>query len=148
MRTIQQNRKLYWLFNRLKLNEDVIRELVNETTHGRTVHTSELSFLEAMELIKYLQNLSRSGEQKKTETLTLDKKRKGLIKAIFSWYDRQGKVVDINYVKATACRAAGMDVKDFNKISETTLTRLYYEFCRKQVAQNEIRMEYHQFFNN
>lgn len=148
MRTIQQNRKLYWLFNRLKLNEDVIRELVNETTHGRTKHTSKLEFIEAMELIKYLENLLRSGEQKKTETLTLDRKRKGLIKAIFSWYDRQGKVVDMNYVKATACRAAGIGVNDFNKIPETTLTRLYSEFCRKQVAQKEIGRQQHQYFNN
>lgn len=146
MRTIQQNRKLYWLFNRLKLNEDVITSLILEFTHRRTTHTSELSFLEAMDLIKYLQDLNRSGGQKQSESPTIDKKRKGLIKAIFSWYEKQGKSVDMNYVKATACRAAG--VKTFNSISESALTRLYAEFCRKQVAQTEIKREYHQFFNN
>ena len=144
MRTIQQNRKLYWLFNRLKLNEDVIASLILEFTHRRTTHTSELSFLEAMDLIKYLQDLNRSGGQKQSESTTIDKKRKGLIKAIFSWYDKQGKVVDMNYVKATACRAAG--VKTFNSISESALTRLYAEFCRKQVAQKEIGRQQHQFF--
>jgi len=146
MRTIQQNKKMYWLFNRLKLNEDVITALILEFTHGRTIHTSELSFLEAMELIKYLEDLNRSGGKKQSELPTIDKKRKGLIKAIFSWYEKQGKVVDMNYVKATACRAAG--VKTFNSISEVSLTRLYAEFCRKQVAQKEIGREYHQFFNN
>ena len=91
MRTIQQNRKLYWLFSRLNLNEDAVDALVLETTHGRTTHTSELSFIEAMELIRYLDNIRRSGVQKQRESLTLDRKRKGLIKAIFRWYELQGK---------------------------------------------------------
>lgn len=146
MRTIQQNRKLYWLFNRLKLNEDVIASLILEFTYRRTTHTSELSFLEAMDLIKYLEGMLRVGEQKQPASLSLDKKRKGLIKAIFRWYELQGKEVDMEYVKATACRAAG--VKFFNSISEGSLTRLYSEFCRKQLAQKEIGREYHQFFNN
>jgi len=148
MRTLEQNRKLYWLFNRLNLNEDTVDDIVMEVTRGRSSSTRDLEFIEAMELIKYLEGMLMVGEKKQPTSLSIDRKRKGLIKAIFSWYDRQGKVVDINYVKATACRAAGMDVKDFNKISETTLTRLYAEFCRKQVVQNEIRREYHQFFNN
>ncbi|HPX59607.1 MAG TPA: hypothetical protein PLL02_04160 [Bacteroidales bacterium] len=146
MRTIAQNRKLYWLFSRLNLNEDAIDALVLETTHGRTSHTSELSFIEAMELIRYLDNIRRSGVQKQRESLTLDRKRKGLIKAIFRWYELQGKQVDMEYVKATACRAAGVDF--FNQISEAALTRLYHEFCRKQVAQGEIQRNYYKWSDN
>lgn len=148
MRTKEQNRKLYWLFNRLTLNEDVIDSIVSETTHGRTTSTADLTFIEAMELIRYLEQLVRKGQNGLPESLTIDKKRKGLIKAIFSWYDLQGKQVDMNYVKATACRAAGVEVKDFNKITEATLTRLYAEFSRKQVANKELNRGKHQFFNN
>lgn len=146
MRTIQQNRKLYWLFNRLNLNEDIVDAIVMEATQGRSSSTRDLEFIEAMELIKYLENMLRVGEQKQPASLSIDRKRKGLIKAIFRWYEEQGKVVDINYVKATACRAAG--VRFFNSISEGALTRLYAEFCRKQVAQKEIRRQQHQYFNN
>lgn len=146
MRTIQQNRKLYWLFNRLNLNEDTIDDIVMEVTRGRSSSTRDLEFIEAMDLIKYLEGMLRVGEQKQPASLSLDKKRKGLIKAIFRWYELQGKEVDMEYVKATACRAAG--VKFFNSISEGSLTRLYSEFCRKQVAQKEIGRQQHQFFNN
>ena len=83
MRTKEQNRKLYWLFNRLTLNEDVIDSIVSETTHGRTTSTADLTFIEAMELIRYLEQLVRKGQNGLPESLTIDKKRKGLIKAIF-----------------------------------------------------------------
>jgi len=73
------------------------------------------------------------------EWVELDRKRKGLIKAIYSWFELQGKVPTMNYVKGVACRAAG--VNSFNNISPSALTRLYAEFCRKQKAVEAMKVD-------
>jgi hypothetical protein len=145
-RTMQQNRHLYWLFGQLNIHSaDAIADIVWSFTEGRTNRTSELQFLECSELIKYLTNTLRTTAHRATkaekidaqcegseERERLDKKRKGVIKAIFRWFELQGKVVSMEYVKATACRAAGAD--SFNTISPEALTRIYHEFCDKQRA--------------
>jgi hypothetical protein len=146
LRTTKQNRHIHWLFGQLGINENAKVEMVWEHTNHRTQHTGEMNFIEAMDLINSLEKM-RKKEQLTTsertqnygndEALTrLDRKRKGVIKAIFRWYELQGKRPTMEYVKGTACQGAG--VKDsninvaFNKISEKTLTRLYAEFCKKQ----------------
>ena len=151
-RTAQQNRHLHWLFGQLGVtNQDAIAEIVYEHTNHRTHHTSELQFIEAMELIKGLNSLlkkPRESASAKTDRMPedaperaeLDKKRKGLIKSIFRWYELQGKVVTMQYVKATACRAAGVD--NFNDISVSALARLYAEFCRKQKTIASMQEDY------
>lgn len=150
MRTLQQNSRLHGLFSRLKLNRDVIEDLVMEITGGRTTHTSELEFIEAKELINYLENMQRKAQIKPAHriSLTIDQKRKGLIKAIGKWYEMQGKVVDIDYIKGTAVQAAGFDVRDFNKIPEPTLSRLYAEFCKKQHTVKVKNKKYNIYSNN
>ena len=148
-RTLSQNAKIHAMFGYLMLHQEDRDQLVYDITCKRTIHTSELSYTEAQSLIKTLQDLDpdkerkpsesekteRSGNSKKIEEL--DKKRKGLIRSIFEWFKLQGKVVDMDYVKGVACRAAGVD--DFNKISEGSLTRLYAEFCRKQRAREVMK---------
>lgn len=148
LRTNEQNRKLYWLFGQLNIRDaDTIADIVSNFTNGRTCHTSELQFIECMELIKWLNDSFKSQQLTKSERIDgmdknsdeykkLDRNRKGLIKAIFRWYELRGMVVTMDYVKATACRAAGTD--SFNKISPDALTRLYAEFCRKQKAAQEM----------
>jgi hypothetical protein len=143
-RTAQQNRHLHWLFNQLGVtNKDAIADIIWDFTKHRTCRTSDLEFIEAIELIKSLENLRKEKRESTSaridrmvedapERAELDRKRKGLIKAIFRWYELQGKVVTMQYVKATACRAAGVEY--FNDISPTALARLYAEFCRKQKA--------------
>ena len=143
-RTAQQNRHLHWLLGQLGIKDrDAIAEIVLDFTNGRTSSTAELGFIECMELIKSLKSLCVSKRQTTSERIDtmvddaperaeLDRKRKGLIKAIFRWFELQGKVVTMDYVKSVACRAAGVDY--FNEISNTSLTRLYAEFCRKQKA--------------
>jgi len=142
-RSEQQNRYLYWLFGQLGVKDkNAIAEIVRDFTNGRATSTSELQFMEALRLIRYLNGIRVGNKFTKSELIDkwgsdeerkrLDRKRKGLIKSIFRWFELQGKIVTMDYVKGVACRAAG--VHKFNEISDAALTRLYHEFCRKQQA--------------
>lgn len=141
LRTTQQNRHLHWLFNQLGVtNKDAIAEIVWDFTGHRTNHTGELSFIECMNLINTLNGMRVKKQYTTSERIDncgndydrerLDKKRKGVIKAIFRWFELRGKQPTMEYVKGVACRAAG--VNRFNEISESALTRIYAEFCKKQ----------------
>ena len=142
-RTATQNRKLYWLFGQLGIDAETKADIIYNTTNGRTTHTSELRFLEAKELINNLTKSTKGNKMSKSEQIErstnealrneLDKKRKGVIRAISRWFELQNKEVSMDYVKAVACRAAGAE--SFNKISPEALVRLYHEFCRKQHTQ-------------
>lgn len=138
LRSIGQNRRMYFLFNHFGIKDDIKQDLALEYSNNRTDKTSELYYIEAQELINSLEKLLRK-ERKPQQDLTkdLDRKRKGVIKAIFAWYEAQGRKVSMEYVKATACRAANEE--HFNKISGAALTRIYAEFCRKQSAQKTMK---------
>ena len=142
-RTAEQNRRLWWLAGQLGIDREAMGEVVLSLTEGRTKHTSELSYMEARELIEFLQQtLAPKGLGTYTSERTdkmpdgypdrkqLDRKRKGVIKAIFRWFELRGKQPTMEYVKGVACRAAGKD--RFNDISIGELTRIYAEFCKKQ----------------
>lgn len=142
-RTKEQNRRLWWIAGQLGISREAMADIVLEFTNGRTCHTSELSFLECMELTKFLQGTlnqrnPRNGESdnidKKPENdpdrVKLDRKRKGVIRAIFRWFELRGQQPTMEYVKGVACRAAGKT--SFNEISPAELSRIYAEFCKKQ----------------
>ena len=127
-RTAEQNRRLWWLAGQLGIDREAMGEVVLSLTEGRTKHTSELSYMEARELIEFLQQtLAPKGLGTYTSERTdkmpdgypdrkqLDRKRKGVIKAIFRWFELRGKQPTMEYVKGVACRAAGKD--RFNDIS-------------------------------
>lgn len=136
LRSIGQNRRMYFLFNHLGIKDDIKQDLALEYSNNRTDKTSELYYIEAQELINSLEKLLRK-ERKQQFGNNMDKKRKGVIKAIFAWYEAQGRKVSMEYVKATACRAANEE--HFNKISGAALTRIYAEFFRKQSAQKTMK---------
>lgn len=142
-RTKEQNRRLWWIAGQLGIDRESMAEMVLEFTEGRTSHTSELSFLECLDLTKFLQGTlnqrnPRNGESVRTdskpegdpERVKLDRKRKGVIKAIFRWFELRGQQPTMEYVKGVACRAAGKT--SFNEISPAELSRIYAEFCKKQ----------------
>ena len=152
LRTADQNRKLWWLAGQLGLDKEAMADVVLEFTSGRTPHTSELTFLECRELTEFLQGtLIGHDRQRETKSeridgfqkdspqrLDLDRKRKGVIRAIYRWLELRGVTnASMDYVKAIACRAAKAD--SFNRISPEALSRVYAEFCRKQEAQSEMR---------
>ena len=139
-RTLNQNRRLYWLLNELGL-KDSVADLVSDETNGRTTHTSELTFIECMNLIRRLEQYTRKAQEKPGKgcvgnatdrTNRMDKKRKGVIKAICAYGELCGLTYTVDYAKSIAKRAAGRD--SFNEITEGELTRIYNEFCRKQTA--------------
>ena len=140
-RTLNQNRKLYWLLNELGL-KDSVADLVSDETNGRTTHTSELTFIECMNLIRRLEQHTRKAQERpndgtnKTDGTNkrdkMDKKRKGVIKAICAYGELCGLKYTVDYAKSIATRAAGRD--SFNELTEGDLTRVYNEFCRKQTA--------------
>ncbi len=142
-RTNAQNRRLWWLAGQLGIDRESMAEMVLEFTEGRTSHTSELSFLECLDLTKFLQGTlnqrnPRNGESVRTdskpesdpERVKLDRKRKGVIKAIFRWFELRGQQPTMEYVKGVACRPAGKT--SFNEISPAVPSRIYAEFCKKQ----------------
>lgn len=146
LRTTEQNRRLWWLAGQLGLDKEAMADVVLEFTEGRTCHTSELSYLECRELTEFLQGTlighgRRDSRAERTDRkpdgdpdrVKLDRKRKGVIKAIFRWFELRGVTkASMDYVKAIACRAAKAD--SFNRISPDALTRVYAEFCHKQEA--------------
>lgn len=149
-RTAKQNRRLWWLAGQLGIDREAMGEVVLSLTEGRTRHTSELSYMEARELVEFLQQtLDPKGLGTSTskhtdmyhdghpDRMQLDRKRKGVIKAIFRWFELRGQQPTIEYVKAVACRAAGKD--SFNDISRGELTRIYAEFCHKQETLSAMR---------
>lgn len=151
LRTAAQNRILYSLFAKINITEKLqISEIVYAASNKRTFHTSELTFIECRDLINSLEELYKKRRESQSEVidnmrpeapekLSLDKKRKGLIKSIFRWFELQGKVVTMDYVKGVACRAAG--VSNFNSITAKQLTTLYAEFCRKQRVREAIQSD-------
>ena len=135
LRTTEQNRRLWWLAGQLGLDKEAMADVVLEFTEGRTCHTSELSYLECRTLIGHDRRDSRAErtDQKRDgdpDRVKLDRQRKGVIKAIFRWFELRGKQPTMEYVKGVACRDAGKD--RFNDISIGELTRIYAEFCKKQ----------------
>ena len=140
-RTLNQNRRLYWLLNELGL-KDSVADLVSDETNGRTTHTSELTFIECMNLIRRLEQYTRKAQERPKDGTNktngtdkpdkMDKKRKGVIKAICAYGELCGVKYTVDYAKSIATRAAGRD--SFNEITEGELTRIYNEFCRKQTA--------------
>jgi len=152
LRTNQQNRHIHWLFTRLGITDkDVVADIVYDFTDGKTCHTSELGFIEAMEFIKYLNSFNVNKRATKSERIDampkaspewtkLDRKRKGVLRAIFEWSKLQGLQVTMDYVKKIACQAAETD--RFNEISPDALTRIYYEFCGKQKVVTVKNREY------
>ena len=136
-RTADQNRKLWWLAGQLGIDREAMGDVVMEFTGGRTCHTSELSFQECRQITEFMQSALVQGGQKRSqgresEREILDRKRKGVIRAIFRWLEMTGVNASMEYVKAIACRAAKRD--RFNELSLGDLTRVYAEFCRKQEA--------------
>lgn len=134
-RTADQNRKLWWLAGQLGIDKEAMGDIVLEFTGGRTCHTSELSFMECREITEFMQSTlvpggKRRNTERETEREILDRKRKGVIRAIYRWLELRGVNASMEYVKAIACRAAKAD--SFNRISPDALTRVYAEFCRKQ----------------
>ena len=123
-RTINQNRKLYWLLNELGL-KDSVADLVSDETGGRTTHTSELTFIECMNLIRRLEQYTRKAQEKPAS-------RNEPHKAICAYGELCGLKYSVDYAKSIATRAAGRD--SFNEITSGELTRIYNEFCRKQTA--------------
>lgn len=135
--TAKQNRHLWWLLGELGL-KDSVADLVSEETGGRTERVSQLGFIEAMNLIRRLEQYTRKAQEKpasREEPNKLDRKRKGVIKAIIAYGELCGLKYSVDYSKSIATRAAGRD--NFNEITSGELTRIYNEFCRKQTAAKE-----------
>ena len=132
-----QRRSLFYIFKSMKFNDEMRHDFISDYTDGRTDSLKELGYIEAQEMIRYLQELARTPQTRKYKS-ELDRYRKGVIKAISRYFESRGKTdVSMDYIKSTAIRAAGivptgMISHDFNRIPEATLTRIYNEFCRKQ----------------
>jgi hypothetical protein len=150
--TQEQRRRIFWLCGRIGINmQDVALRgmLIREWTNGRAIGMSSLEFIDAMNVIKYLESIMRKSQREPKDRYTdeMDKKRKGLIKAVFRWLEQQGKAPDMKYVLGIICRAGC--VSNINELSEEALSRLYAEFCRKQTAQQAMNQEgFLRFGNN
>ena len=143
----QQRKHIYFLLNRLNLTKEFGDEVCPEWTNGRAWKISDLQFIDAMNIIKYLNGLLQNPHNPKDRyTAEMDKKRKGLIKAVFRWYELQGKEPTMKYVLGTICKAGG--VSNINDLTAKDLQRLYAEFCRKQKTQEIMNKEIEVTFSN
>lgn len=138
-----QLRHLFWLFKELEIGEDARRLMVDEWTKGRTDSVGRLGFIEAMNLIRRLEEIRRMPHTRR-DNGSLDTKRKGVMKAIYAYLNLCGIEPSMDYVKRIAIRASGMAPTgcvshDFNRISSAALTRIYNEFCCKQTSAKERR---------
>lgn len=136
-----QFKRINWLFLNAGIrNPEAIQTVLREYTNRNIQRVEQLQILEAQNLIKSFESIMGSGRKSESEhiqetgtesqKLSLDKMRKGVLKAIFKYFELKGEPVTTAYVKAVACRAAGAD--DFNRISRAGLRRVYNEFCAKQ----------------
>lgn len=137
LRTPEQNRKLHYMCKTLGINKDMLEGMVLDYTNGRTMHSRQMYKEECAEMLNFLDRTLKPKTERRTgvgkaDFVTLDRKRKGVIKAIFAYMESQGKQPTMEYVKSIACRAAGK--KDFNMLSPAELSRIYAEFCKKQQA--------------
>lgn len=115
-------KKLQTLFSEKGMTTEERHEVIYNFTSGRTQSSSrELTPTELETLCNALQD-KYSAE--------MDKKRKRLLAAIFGMFKKMNKEANISYVKAIACRAAG--VKNFNDIPSTRLDSLYNAFLNAQ----------------
>ena len=135
LRTPEQNRKLHYLCSRLGIDKETLQTMVWNYTAQRTTRSKEMYKHECQSLIDFLSETANPNRERRTaagraDVMTIDRKRKGVIKAIFAHLEQQGMQPTMEYVKAIACRAAGKD--DFNKLSPAELSRIYAEFCKKQ----------------
>lgn len=139
--TAEQRRKLFWLFGKMRFDDEARHGFIQSWTEGRTDSMTGLGFIEAMDMIRQLEETLRLPQQNKQKPVggaeTMDRKRKGVIKAISAYLQQCGMEHSIDYVKGVAVRASGIaptgDTNhDFNRIPASTLTRIYNEFCAKQ----------------
>ena len=58
LRTVSQNRILYGLFSKLNITDKLeISDIVYKASNKRTIHTSELTFIECRDLITSLEDI-------------------------------------------------------------------------------------------
>lgn len=130
-----QRRALFFNFKALGLDDDGRHYFISDFTRGRTGSLKDLGYIEAQDLLRYLGELRRNPQERKRRD-DLDRKRKGVMRAIGRYLDLCGIQHTAEYIKGVAVRAAGLvptEVNhDFNRIDGATLTRIYNEFCRKQ----------------
>lgn len=136
-----QLRHLFWLFKELGLDDDARRMMVEEWTEGRTNSVGRLGFIEAMNLIRRLEEIRRTPHTRRYNG-SLDTKRKGVMRAIYAYLNLCGIEPTMDYVKRIAIRASGMvptgDTNhDFNRIGAAALSRIYHEFVSKQNVVDE-----------
>lgn len=120
--------RLFWaMVKKAEMTEEDKEEYISIMTMGRTSHISECTDEERSLIVDNLLELVNDIISKDDD---MDRKRKGLLAAIFGWLKCQGKSGNMEYVKGIACQAA--KVEDFNKINKRDLVRLYNHFTNEQ----------------
>lgn len=133
----EQRRCLFFNFRELGFDDYGRHCFISDFTRGRTDSMKDLDYIESQDMLRYLQEMRRNPQERKRRD-ELDRKRKGVMRAIGTYLEMCGMAPTAEYIKGVAVRAAGIvpteTNHDFNRISVDTLTRIYNEFCRKQSA--------------
>ncbi|MDR1681896.1 MAG: regulatory protein GemA [Candidatus Symbiothrix sp.] len=114
-------KKYHAICRQLKMDEDARMDMLMNN-YGVT-SSVELDFPQLLELCGILERQARP------ELAVQDKWRKRLMKSIGVWMENMGRESNAKLIKATACRAAGVD--DFNRIPVERLRSLYNAFNKK-----------------
>lgn len=147
IRTNEQNRRLHFLFYKLGFDGDMKAAAVESVTSGRTEHSSEMSILEAQELITLLNEEWSKMRPKKKESAKIAKMRQNLRRSIFRI------MYDLGYINNTMNNAEKIltietFLKDKTKISKH-FNSLNIEELNKTIRQLQvIRRNYAQHEEN
>lgn len=118
--TENQRKMIMAMCTKQGIDDELRADIAFQFSTGRTTHVSQLSSAEAADLITRLKQ-----NQSQTDT-TADVWRKRLMAAIGEYLRVYNYTENAQTIKATACRAAGVD--DFNKIPTDRLRGLYNAF--------------------
>jgi len=146
-RTTDQNRRLYFLFNKLGFDDDMKKAAVEGTSNGRTDSSRELSANEAQQLIDSLSREWDKLRPKDTEAKKRAKIRQNLRRNIFKiMYD----LGYINNQMTNAEKVLAIDDFTSNKtLIEKTLNALNIDELQKVIRQLQaIRRNYTQTEEN
>ena len=61
----RQRRSLFYIFKSMKFNDDMRHDFILDYTDGRTDSLKDLDYIEAQEMIRYLQELGRTPQTRK-----------------------------------------------------------------------------------
>lgn len=131
-KNINTHAKFYVLLKQMGIATEDKRDFIIDYTDGVTDSLTELwekypAFY--LDMIRHMEGVVKQIKSN-SHNSEMDKLRKRVIAAIGGYYKQIGQENNIEYIKATACKATGY--KSFNRIPKERLRNVYNAFTKMQ----------------